>query len=213
MAVQDRVHVGPRLIDFGMDEALGIDRAVAMIDRPRVEIEFHDVVLGHASRRQRGRHQIALRIAGMARADVPEPVDHALAIEDAVGGDEIDDHGVEACFGTRTGYEHRDECKAGQQRPSKPEWGWHRHLLSDFSVPETSSRVRPPAWACHRAWSRASARPRRSSAGLRPGASRSRRRRPDLSWPHRTRGAAWSRSWAEVRAVRRTVAPWPRARS
>ena len=78
-----------------MDEALEIGRAAARIDRLALERELHDVVLLDAVRRARARQQEALRIVGMARADMAEGVDHAFAGEDAVGGDDFFEQGVE----------------------------------------------------------------------------------------------------------------------
>jgi len=74
-----------------MDEAFLIDRAAAAVDGVAVEVELHDV-LGHdAARRLGHRHQKAIRSCRVTRADMTETVDHALLVEDAVGGDEIVD--------------------------------------------------------------------------------------------------------------------------
>ena len=95
MAVQHRVDVGTRLVDFGMDETLRVDRTVALVDRLAVEIELHDVGLADAARRERGRHQEPVLARGMADADVAEAVDDALAVENAIGSDEIVNGGAE----------------------------------------------------------------------------------------------------------------------
>jgi hypothetical protein len=46
-------HVGPRLVDLAVDEALEEDAAAALIDRVRVEIELHDVFRGDERGRER----------------------------------------------------------------------------------------------------------------------------------------------------------------
>ena len=95
VVVHDRHHVRPRLVERAVDEALEIGRAAARIDRVAFEREFHDVGGLDAVGRARAREQIALRIVGMARADMAEGIDDRLAGEDAVGGDELFDDPVE----------------------------------------------------------------------------------------------------------------------
>src|SRR5204862_8116032 len=89
MAVNDGHHVRPRFVDFAVDEAFQEHRAAAGIDRIAVEIEFHDVAGGDQRRRQRPRHQEAIWIARMARADMAEGIDHAEVGEDAAAGHDI----------------------------------------------------------------------------------------------------------------------------
>src|SRR5262249_58012521 len=74
---------------------LEVGRAALGIDRRAIERELHDVVFLDAVRRPRARQQIALRIIGVAHADMAEAVHHALAGEDAVGGDELFDQVVQ----------------------------------------------------------------------------------------------------------------------
>src|SRR5262245_18571866 len=95
MAVQDRVHVWPCLVDLGMNEALRIDRAAALIDRLAVEIERHDVVLGDEAGRDRRRHQEAISADRVPDADMAESVDDALPVEDAVCGNEVLEERIE----------------------------------------------------------------------------------------------------------------------
>src|SRR5262245_13745128 len=78
-----------------MDEPLEIRRPPARIDRRAVERELHDVVGLDAVGRARARQQVALRIVGMAHADVAEGIHHALARENAVSGHEFFDEVVE----------------------------------------------------------------------------------------------------------------------
>ncbi len=78
-----------------MDETLEIGRTAARIDRLAFERELHDVVLLDAVRRARARQEEALRIVGMPRADVTEGVHHPFRGQDAVGGDEFFEEGVE----------------------------------------------------------------------------------------------------------------------
>src|SRR5262244_2013409 len=93
MAVQHCVHVRTRLVDLGMDEALRIDRAVALVERLCIKIELHDVSLADAARGERRRHQKTVLALGMTDADVAEAVDHALAVENAIGSDQVVDRG------------------------------------------------------------------------------------------------------------------------
>src|SRR5262249_59044100 len=86
MVVDDAVDVGTRLVDAAMDEALEIGRPPARIDRIALERELHDVVDLDALGRPRPRQQKALRVVGMARADMPERIHDALARQDPVGG-------------------------------------------------------------------------------------------------------------------------------
>ncbi len=78
-----------------MDEALEIGRLAAGIDRLALERELHDVVLLDAIRRPRARQEEVLRVIGMPDADVAERVDHAFGRQDAVGGDEFFEEGIE----------------------------------------------------------------------------------------------------------------------
>jgi len=101
MAVHHRVDVGARLVDLGMDEALGIDRALVRPDELAVEAELLDVGRDDKAWRARPRHEETLRIVGMAGADMPVAVDHVLHVEDAVADHQILDHGLEdaVCVG------------------------------------------------------------------------------------------------------------------
>ena len=81
--------VGPRLVGAAMDESLEIGRAALGVDRIALQRELHDVVGLDAIRRARARQQEALRIVGMAHADMPEPIHDPFAGEDAVAGDEF----------------------------------------------------------------------------------------------------------------------------
>ena len=83
------IDVRPRLVDRRMDEALEIERALLVPHRLAVEAELDDVVLLDQLGRERARDEEALRIVGMADADVAVGVDHVLLGEDAVGDDEV----------------------------------------------------------------------------------------------------------------------------
>jgi len=83
---EDELHlVGPRLVDFAVDEALGVERASLVLDRIAVEVEFHDVVCADQFGRARTRQQIAIGIAGMPHADMAPAIEYALVGENAVG--------------------------------------------------------------------------------------------------------------------------------
>ena len=101
-----------------MNEALGIDRAVAAVDRLGVGVELDDVLPGHLPRRQRARHQEMAGARGVAHADMAVTVQHALVIEDVVGDHEIVDQrgelGVRLRVGARPGAEQGGD--QGEQR-------------------------------------------------------------------------------------------------
>ena len=102
MAVHHRVDVGPRLVDFAVDEALAVEQLAVVlgIDGLAVEVEDENVGGGHRFRRDRARDQIAVRIARVAHADMAEGIEHVQSRQRAVGGDEIVDEGlVERPFG------------------------------------------------------------------------------------------------------------------
>src|SRR5262249_44815612 len=116
MAVQHGVDVRTRLVDLRVDETLRVDRSVAAVDRLRLEVELHDVRLADTARRERGRHQEAVLALGMADADMAEAVDHTLAVENAIGGDEIVDRRTEIGWRLRphAGAERRQHDKAAE---------------------------------------------------------------------------------------------------
>ena len=72
-----------------MNEALEVDGAALRVDGFAVETEFEDVVLGHQPRCHAARHQKAAGILVVANADMAEAIDHALVVENVVGGDDI----------------------------------------------------------------------------------------------------------------------------
>ncbi len=89
MAVHHRLHVGPRAQNLAVDEALEEHGTALRVERRAVEIEFHDVARLDQARGHAAREPEAARIVGVAQADMTEPVEHALAEEDAIGRDEI----------------------------------------------------------------------------------------------------------------------------
>ena len=92
-----RHDVRPRLVDFGVDEALQEHRSAARIYGVAVEVEFHDVVGRHQRRRQRARHQEMIGIGGMAGADMAKTIQHAEIGENAASGhDVIDQRRIDA---------------------------------------------------------------------------------------------------------------------
>src|SRR5689334_14351754 len=136
MTVQHGVDVGPRLVDLGMDEALRIDRAIALVERLAVEIELHNVGPADTARRERRRHQKTVLALGMADADVAEAVDHALAVEDAIGSDQVVDYSAQIRWRLRPRGWKRPGAKRrerGQRWPSERHAGaanssTHHHL-------------------------------------------------------------------------------------
>src|SRR5262245_54956388 len=135
MAVKDCVDVGARLVDLGMDETLGVDRAAALVDRLALEVELHDVGLADTARRERGRHQETVLALGMAGADVAEPVDHALAVENAIGGYKVVDRGAEIRRRLRrhaaAKRRQRDQGEGSEGLPKAADGSAHRHSPSD----------------------------------------------------------------------------------
>src|SRR6266699_2168994 len=89
MRVDHRLHVGPGLVDLGMNETLQVAGAAARIDGIAVEIVFQDVGRRDQGRGERARHQEPVGIGRMANADVTEPVEHALTRKHVVGDHEV----------------------------------------------------------------------------------------------------------------------------
>jgi hypothetical protein len=85
----DRRHVGPRLIDAAVDDALGVKLDRGRRDRFGVEREFQNIGRLDDSRRAGAREQIAARIVWMAQADVAERIEHAFVRQDAIGKSDL----------------------------------------------------------------------------------------------------------------------------
>jgi hypothetical protein len=82
--VAHRIHVGPRLVDTGMDHALAVEPHVGLFYWLRVERKFENVFWLHQLRRTRSRHQIALWVSRMAHGDMTESVEYAFVRNHAV---------------------------------------------------------------------------------------------------------------------------------
>ena len=108
--MDDGVDVRAGLVGLGMDEAFGVDRTIAPLDRLAVEVELHDVLGRHTAGRLGGRHEETIRSRGMPHADMAEAVDHALPVEDAVGGHEIVDQRLEIARLRRRARVRRDRA-------------------------------------------------------------------------------------------------------
>src|SRR5262245_61068662 len=78
MAMDDRLHVRPQLVDFAVDEPFDHAAAALWINRIGVKVVFHDVACGDQNRRERPGHQIAVWITGMTDAHVSVGIEHAL---------------------------------------------------------------------------------------------------------------------------------------
>ena len=98
VGMHHRHDVGPRLEDRGMDEALQI-RLALVADRLAHLVELDQVVALDQFRRQRARHEEALRIVGMAHADMAVGIDHVFVGENAIGDDEVAQQIVELAHG------------------------------------------------------------------------------------------------------------------
>ena len=93
VTVDNRLHVGTRTIDFAVDESLQIHATTVRIQRCAVEVERQDIVVSDQGRRHVARKQEMPGRLVVARADVSEPVDDRLVVEDSVGDDDLGDEG------------------------------------------------------------------------------------------------------------------------
>ena len=92
-----RHHVRPRLVNFAMNEAFQKHRSTTVAHGVAIEIELHDVGGGDQRRRERPRHEKAIGIGRMTRADVAEAVENAKVGEDAAASHDIfDQSGIDA---------------------------------------------------------------------------------------------------------------------
>ena len=92
-----RHHVRPRLVNFAMNEALQKHGSTTVAHGVAIEIELHDVGGGDQRRRERPRHEKAIGIGRMTRADVAEAVENAKVGEDAAASHDIfDQSGIDA---------------------------------------------------------------------------------------------------------------------
>ena len=82
--MDDGQHLGAGIIHRAMNEPFGVRLAPGRIDRGTVAGELHQIFGLDAFGSPRARQQIAVRPIGVANADMPERIDHALAREDAV---------------------------------------------------------------------------------------------------------------------------------
>src|SRR5262245_48878586 len=89
MGMHDRNHVGARFIDRAVDEALEVRLALVAAQHVALQIELHDVARLDELRSERAREEVALRVFGMAHADVAVRIDHVLIGENPVRYDEI----------------------------------------------------------------------------------------------------------------------------
>src|SRR6516165_5905141 len=83
-----RHHIGARLIDFAVDDALAIEPLFDRLDDSRVEAELVDILRMHQFRRARARHQVTVGISRVAHGNVTEGVEHAFIGDHAVGARE-----------------------------------------------------------------------------------------------------------------------------
>jgi len=91
MAVDDRLDIGPNLVNLAVDETLQIRGATARIDRLIVQVVFDDVLRGHQGRRSRAGNEVMLGVPGRPDTDMAESVNHALVGQDAIGENQIGD--------------------------------------------------------------------------------------------------------------------------
>ncbi len=103
--MHDRLHVGARSIDFAMDEALQIHAPSGRIERRTVQVEGDDVLGPDQPWRHVAREQEVPGRIVVTHAHVPESVDDPLAVQDAVGDDELVDE-------TRIGSRRHDQLES-----------------------------------------------------------------------------------------------------
>ena len=97
--VDDRLYVGPRLVDGGVNEPFEIERARLVAHGLPVKPQFDDVLgLDQLGRDGAGEEKM-LWIVGMANTDMAVCIHHLLARKDAIGDDEIANDGVEIAHG------------------------------------------------------------------------------------------------------------------
>ena len=89
--MHDRLHIRARAIDLAMDEALQIHAPAGRIERRTVKVEGDDVFGPDQTWRHVAREQEVPRRGVVTHARMPESVDDPLAVQDAVGDDELVD--------------------------------------------------------------------------------------------------------------------------
>ena len=87
--MHDRIDLGAGLVNLAVDHALTIEAEFGRPDRLGIQIEFDDVGHLRQFRRAVARDEKALRIIGVAHADVPERVEHVLVGENARSDDQF----------------------------------------------------------------------------------------------------------------------------
>src|SRR4051794_30963445 len=95
MRVQDGVHARVRLVDPAVQMPLQVERPRLGPDRAAIEGELHDVAGVDDAGTARAREQVAVRMGGMAYADMAEGIENALVRQNAIGDDQILDDAFE----------------------------------------------------------------------------------------------------------------------
>ena len=90
MAVYDRHDLGACPENFAVDKAFQ-RRLLNLADRTAVQFELLDVRHRHRGRRPRLGHEKQVRMLIVPRADMSEPVEHALIRENSIGQDQVFD--------------------------------------------------------------------------------------------------------------------------
>ena len=85
-------HIRSAAVDLAVDESLQVNRRSARRDRSPVAIEHQDVLRGDKGWRHASGEQEPIGPGGIAHADMPEPIHHALIEQDVVGVDQFRDH-------------------------------------------------------------------------------------------------------------------------
>ena len=97
--MNDGSHIGPRLVDFGMNESFRVQRSASRVDCISIQIEFDQIACSHKLRRQGSRHDEPIRRPVMPRTDMSEPIEYALLRQYPICRDKIFDERRIGCAG------------------------------------------------------------------------------------------------------------------
>src|SRR5262249_32070784 len=100
--VHDRLDVGSRLVDGGVNEPFEIERTTLLPHRLPIEAQLDDVVALDKLGCERAGDEKMPWVVGAAHADMAVSIHHVLVREDAVGHDELLNDGVETAHSLLT---------------------------------------------------------------------------------------------------------------
>jgi hypothetical protein len=107
MAMRNGHHVRARAVDGAVQEALDERAPSARVAGLALQCELHDVIGGHQSRRQRARHQEAVRVLRVPHRRMAGRIEDSLVGKDAAGRRKIFEHRtLDHATRDRVGYFH-----------------------------------------------------------------------------------------------------------